>query len=349
VDWDYIITIPPGATGQGRVDSLLNTLTPTNSYRYRLPVLLVNDSPKGGSGGVTLVVSTHISSFPGILTHEFGHVFAGLGDEYSGSVDHIETNSFPAEPNTTTNTSFASIPWKAWIDTNSTPIPTPNYLDGNPYFNDVGLFEGAHYSLTNWYRPKLNCRMRSVDYGIPFCEVCREALVKMVYSKVRSIEAATPTNALITMTPTPAIAFSVTPLQPATHNLGVQWRTNGVNVAGATNTTFSLAAQGGLTNLSVVVRDATDWVRNDPANVTAATNVWSLASLWLESPQAVPVDQFRFTVRGSGVTNFAVKASSDLNSWTSIATNALVGGQFNFTNSGLTNPPWRFYRVVSPP
>lgn len=346
---DYVITIPPGATGQGRVDALLNSFTPTNQYRYRLPVLLVNDSGlggvAGGSGGVTTIVGKG-QDFQGILTHESSHVLAGLGDEYEADPGGFDYSNLPGEPNTTTNTTFNLIPWKAWIDTNSTPIPTPDVPENSA---KVGLFEGAHYSPTNWYRPKSNCRMRSVTTSIPFCEVCREALVKSFYQRIKPWDAVSPASSSVTLVPGQDAAFSVTPLQPASHALSIQWRTNGVNVPAATNTAFMLPASLGLTSVSVVVHDDTAWVRNDPAGVLTATNTWSLSSLWIESAQALSVSQFRFTVRGSGVTNFTVQASTNFTQWTSISTNALSGGAFNFTNNGLSGIPWRFYRAVSPP
>lgn len=347
---DYVITIPSGATGQGLVDSLLNTFTPTNAFRYRLPVMLVNDIIQGGSAGVTAIVATGFN-LQGIMIHESAHVLAGLGDEYEADPGGFDFSSLPAEPNTTTNTAFNLIPWKAWIDTNSTPIPTPNDPTNSAF---VGLFEGAHYSTTNWYRPKLDCRMRLVTTAIPFCEVCREALVKSFASKVRIIDAALPTNSGLTLTSMLPAAFSVTPLQPATHNLSVQWQTNGVNIAAATNTSFNFTpTTNGSFVIRAIVRDATDWVRNDPANLLLATNTWNVTvavpELWLESAQALPGGKFRFTVRGSGLTNFTIKASTNLTLWTSISTNALVAGQSSYTNIGLGNIPWRFYRAVSPP
>ena len=348
---DYVITIPPGATGQGLVDSLLNTYTPTNAFRYRLPVMLVNDGTQGGSGGATAIVATGFNA-QGIMIHECGHVLAGLGDEYEADPGGFDFSGLPAEPNTTTNTAFNLIPWKLWIDTNSTPIPTPNDPTNSTF---VGLWEGAHYSTTNWYRPKLNCRMRSVSTtGVYFCEVCREALVKTFSSKTRLIDAAAPTNAALTLTSLAPATFNVTPLQPATHTLSVQWQTNGVNIAGATNTSFNfIPATNGVVTLRAIVRDATDWVRNDPSNQLTATNTWTVTvanqELWLESAQALAGDKFRFTIRGSGLTNFSIKASTNLTAWTSIATNALVAGQSSYTNTGLGNIPWRFYRAVSPP
>ncbi len=351
---DKIITITNGPMGQGLVDGFMtNSSAPWSSGRYKLPVMLVNEPfTEGGSGGVTAIASTG-GNFQGILVHESGHVLAGLGDEYPADPGGLDFSGLPAEPNTTTNTAFAAIPWKLWIDTNATPIPTPNDV---LYFSDVGLFEGAHYNLTNWYRPKLNCRMRSVSTGVPFCEVCREALVKTFYSKVRGIESALPTNSALTLTTTQAVTFSVALLQPLTHTLSVQWQTNGVNVPNATNTSFNFnpaSVTNGTYALRALVHDDTAWVRNDPAGMLYSTNTWNvtvaLPQLWLESPQALAGGQFRFTVRGTGVTNFTIKTSTNLTGWASLSTNSLTGGQFNFTNSGLSNLPGRFYRAVAPP
>lgn len=354
--YDYVITIPTNGNGQGLVNGFItNSTAPWSNAVYRLPVMLVNEPfYAGGSGGATTIASSG-GNFQAILVHESGHVLAGLGDEYEAVPfgTGIDANTFPAEPNTTTNTVFANIPWKLWIDTNSTPIPTPN---DSLYFFDVGLFEGAHYSTNGWYRPRLNCRMRSVSTGVPFCEVCREALVKTFYSKVRSITAVSPTNAALTLATTQAVTFSVSLLQPLTHALSVQWQTNGVNVPNATNSSFIFnpaSVTNGTYALRAIVHDDTAWVRNDPAGVLYATNTWNLTvaipQLWLESPQTLAGGQFRFTVRGSAVTNFTIKASTNLTGWSSISTNALSSGQFNFTNGGLTNIPSRFYRAVAPP
>ena len=351
--YDYVITIPSGATGQGLVDGFItNNSAPWSQGKYKLPVMLVNDGAQGGSGGVTAIAATG-ANLQNILVHESGHVLAGLGDEYEADPGGFDFSGLSAEPNTTTNTAFAAIPWKLWIDTNSTPIPTP---DDVLYFSDVGLFEGAHYNLTNWYRPKLNCRMRSVSTGIPFCEVCREALVKTFYSKVRGIESALPTNSALTLATTQAVTFSVALLQPLTHTLSVQWQTNGVNVPNATNASFLFnpsSVTNGAYALRALVHDDTAWVRNDPAGLLFSTNTWNVTvavpQLWLESPQALAGGLFRFTVRGTGVTNFTIKASTNLTGWVSLSTNSLTGGQFNFTNSGLLNLPGRFYRAVAPP
>ena len=348
---DYIITIPPGPTGQGLVDGFItNNAAPWSQARYKLPVMIVNDVIKGGSGGATAIVSTG-GDFQGVLVHESCHTLAGLGDEYEADPGGADYSNLPSEPNTTTNTTFNLIPWKSWIDTNTTAIPTPDYPTNAAL---VGLFEGAHYSPTGWYRPKRTCRMRSVTTGVPLCEVCREALVKTFYSKVRAIDSATPTNVSVNITSNALATFSVVPLQPLNHALAIQWQLNGTNLPGATNSVLNLQPESitnGAYSLRAVVRDNTDWVRNDPANLLASTNSWNLSiavpQLWIESPAALAGGGFRFTVRGSAVTNFTIKASTNLANWTSLSTNTLVAGQLSFTNtSGL---PLRFYRTVAPP
>ena len=100
---------------------------------------------------------------PEILTHETGHVLANLGDEYTNA-----NPGFPLPaPRSRTRRSKPTrllIKWNAWISTN-TPIPTPPTSD---YSSVVGLFQGAHYHPTNWYRPELDCVMSHLY--VPFCE-----------------------------------------------------------------------------------------------------------------------------------------------------------------------------------
>ena len=155
-------------------------------------------------------------SLPEILTHETGHVLANLGDEYTNA-----SPGFPdtEEPNTTQQTNRLLIKWKAWISTN-TPIPTPPTSD---FSSIVGLFQGAHYHPTQWYRPELDCLMR--DLYVPFCAVCSEALVLAIYQRVRPVDAFSPASTNLSVSTTQALTFSLTLLQPATHNLSVQWYT----------------------------------------------------------------------------------------------------------------------------
>lgn len=141
-----LVTIPPNdlnsnyADGQGKVNALLQQFMP----EYDLPFLVVNDTQYGGSGGQVIIDSVNSSS-PEVGVHELGHTFAQLGDEYS---DVYPGYPDTEEPNTTRETNRTSIKWSSWI-LDSTPIPTPAI---STYYSVVGLFEGAHYQTTGWYR-----------------------------------------------------------------------------------------------------------------------------------------------------------------------------------------------------
>ena len=341
---DLLITIPTNSTGQGKVDSLLQTFVP----RCHLPILLVNDIAYGGSDGFdkTAIASSQSSSFD-ILVHETGHVLANLGDEY--------TNAYPGfpdteEPNTTRETRPDFLKWKNWIDTN-TPLPTP---PTGGFANTVGLFQGAHYHTTNWYRPKLDCAMN--HFGVPFCEVCREALVLGIYQRVRPVDGFAPINTNISIVSTQSLSLSLNLLQPSTHNLSVQWTTNGVLVIGATNPVFTLFPEifgNGAYTLTAIIKDATGLVRTDPTILMAQTVTWSvnisLPHLQLDSPLLLPGQKFAFRVGGVAPQGFIIQGSTNLSAWDSLSTNFLSGGGYWYTNTSLGAFPKRYFRAVTPP
>jgi hypothetical protein len=287
---------------------------------------------------------------PYILTHETGHVLANLSDEYT------YTNPYAGAPstegaNTTQQTNRALIKWNAWIST-STPVPTPDNYDFGD--NVVGLFEGAQYHTNNWYRPEYSCIMNSVE--VPFCSVCSEALVLAIYQRVRPVNGFSPASTNFSVSTTQALAFNLTLLQPATHNLNVQWFTNGVSQAGATNLGFTLLPQSfanGTNSVSAVVKDNTSLVRNDPTNLLSQTISWtlnvSLPQLRLDSPLWLTGGKFAFRVTGNAPQGVVVQSSTALSNWGPVATNSLVGGQLWYTNSSASSSARRFYRAVTPP
>src|SRR5262249_46340753 len=136
-----------------------------------------------------------------MLVHECGHVVANLGDEYDSPNPGYPNTE---EPNTTQTTTRAAIKWNAWISTN-TPVPTP---ETGTYANAVGLFEGAHYQTTGWYRPKLACRMNSF-FTRTYCEVCTEALVLALYKQARPIDGFAPGTTNLLVTNAAALNFSL--------------------------------------------------------------------------------------------------------------------------------------------
>lgn len=337
--YDYFITIPDGPTGQGRVEQLLQNHFPA----YDLAILVVNDIVPGGSGGRTLITSL-VDWQPYIVVHEAGHSLAGLGDEYTSPFPYPDLE----EPNTTRETNRNLIKWKAWIEP-GTPIPTPETAE---YYDVVGLFEGAHYHETGWYRPKMDCTMNS--YAAPFCEVCREALTLSFYQRARPLDAFAPAHSNVTFASAQAQSFTLTLLQPQTHGLSVQWLTNGVVVAGATGPALTLSPRdlgNGSGTVQARIKDETPFVRTDPTNLLMQAVTWTvnvnIPELRLDSVRRLGSQGFSFRITGHAPQGFAVEASSNFSDWLSLTTNFLVNGQFTSTNFKAT--PWRFFRARTPP
>ena len=142
--------------------------------------ILVNTKKYGG-GAIynhysVCVSDNNFSEY--IFTHEFGHGFAGLGDEYYSS--DVAYNEFypldvePLDPNLTTLVNF-DVKWKDMID-NDTPVPTPPIRE---YKNDVGVYEGGGYVAEGVYRPMQDCSMKSISVD-NFCPVCKRAIERMI-------------------------------------------------------------------------------------------------------------------------------------------------------------------------
>jgi len=168
------------------VDRYLTTqdIRKVNDYAAAAPhdqIIVLINSPRYGGGGVynyySAVTADHQFT-PMVLTHEFGHGFAGLADEYySSEVAYEEFYPLdvePWEPNITTKVNFDA-KWKNLI-ARSVPVPTPN---NKRYIGVTGLFEGGGYSATGIYRPSFDCRMKS-NQAESFCEVCQRAIEEMI-------------------------------------------------------------------------------------------------------------------------------------------------------------------------
>ncbi len=342
--YDRIVTIPATSQGQGRVDALLQSLLPTCD----LSIVLVNDMIPAGSdnAGKSAVVSagTSLLYMSDILAHEVGHVMAGLGDEYDTPFPEYPDTE---EPNTTRETRREFIKWKSWIAP-STPIPTPPWLE---YSELVGLFEGAHYHATGWYRPQLNCAMR--DNVSPFCDVCAQALVLALHSKVRLVDSYTPAQTNLLVSTDQPLAFSLELQRPADRELAVLWFTNGVPVPEALGASFAVSPallRDGSNSVSAVVADDTSLVRDDPMGLLRETNAWSLTvsipHLRLESPLLLPDGNFAFKVSGAAGNGFVVSNSTNLTDWVAVSTNYLVNGEVWCTNAAYSAFTPRFYRAV---
>jgi len=83
-------------------------------------------------------------------------------------------------------------------------------------------------------------------------------------------------------------------------------------------------------------RPTSKWTAPPPQNQPRITNY------------AVQNNQFGFNITGPSNLVVVVQASTNLPVWTSLQTNTLSGGLFNFSDPQWTNYPARFYRLRSP-
>lgn len=146
---------------------------------YEHIIVLVNTQEYGGGGILNSynLSMTHHKAFKPVVVHEFGHSFAGLGDEYAYENEAIPMYPHdvePWEPNLTTLCNFHG-KWEDLINKN-TPIPTPS---SSVEKDQVGVFEGAGYSIKGVYRPMQDCRMRT-NTNPEFCVVCRRAITDLI-------------------------------------------------------------------------------------------------------------------------------------------------------------------------
>ncbi|MBL7995357.1 peptidase M64 [bacterium] len=97
---------------------------------YDAIIMVANDRKYGGGGifnlWATVTSDTEPSAY--VFVHEFGHSFAGLGDEYYTSPVSYENYAMPSvepwEPNVTGLFDPANIKWKHLVEA-GTPVPTP--------------------------------------------------------------------------------------------------------------------------------------------------------------------------------------------------------------------------------
>ncbi len=142
--------------------------------------ILVNNEKYGGGAIYNFysVSSSANAKSAKIYVHEFGHGFAGLGDEYFNS--EVAFSEFypidvePWEPNITTLVDFDS-KWKSLLP-EGTPVPTADSLK-NDY--PLGVYEGGGYVAKGVYRPSYDCLMNTFNED-HFCGACQDAIKKMI-------------------------------------------------------------------------------------------------------------------------------------------------------------------------
>lgn len=197
---------------------------------YDCICILLNDTRYGGGGIYNLYATTYAREGLQLqewqrdymYVHEFGHSFAGLGDEYYGSstgyTDFYLPGVEPWEPNITALLNKDDVKWRALLSPGiELPTPwakaqydslerarakldrlAPDYYEkrepifmaereirnSSLYKGKVGAFEGAGYCYNGLYRPSIDCRMFSLSL-VDFDPVCRAALEKVIDSYTR--------------------------------------------------------------------------------------------------------------------------------------------------------------------
>jgi hypothetical protein len=97
---------------------------------YDALVLLANSRKYGGGGIFNLWTTAAVDSAQAayLVVHEFGHAFAGLGDEYYTSQvsyeEFVPPGVEPWEPNVTALLDPEALKWRELVEP-GTPIPTP--------------------------------------------------------------------------------------------------------------------------------------------------------------------------------------------------------------------------------
>ena len=149
---------------------------------YDALYVIVNN-PKYGGGGIYNFYGLSASDCPWaeeVFVHEFGHSFAGLGDEYYDSSTSYEEfynlSIEPWEPNITTLVHFET-KWKDMLK-EGIAVPTAPLEDKKDNTN-VGVYEGGGYMAKGIYRPVMDCRMKT-NQAHAFCPVCQRAIEKMI-------------------------------------------------------------------------------------------------------------------------------------------------------------------------
>ena len=229
-------------------------------------LVFVNATKYGGCGGQVGVSSLNSSSDE-IQIHEFGHSFADLTDEYDTGSGSTTCSSASAR-NVDCSNNFPHVKWDVWV-TPGTPFPTP---ETPQYANAVGAFEGAAYQQFGMFRPKQDCRMRTL--GVAFCPICKEAHILKLFRDLRLLDGVNPPLGPVDVPALGSQTFAVAPVNLG--GLSFQWSLDGVSLANATNAfvnIFGNQITRSNAELRVEVTHTTPLVR---AETIAQTNYWSL-------------------------------------------------------------------------
>ena len=237
----------------------------SNIPNYNQIFVLCNSPYYGGSGGsdeAGISTGTAHSDSPEVAVHEIGHSFGNLADEYE-----IDGPGQGELANRTQTTNPNTIKWKNWLGTNG-----------------VGIYQIGTFP---WYRPHQNCKMRQLD--VPFCSVCKEAIINSIYQLVTPICSYAPMATNVTVTS--ATNFSAVLTQPIPNTLKSDWKLNGVSIANNVSTVNITPTQlsAGTNTLTLYVTDTTSLSRSYLPN-----SGYIFSQTWTINSSVLPLELLRF-------------------------------------------------------
>jgi len=311
--------------------SLVYSVANDNVPLYDYINVIVNTSYYGGCAGGIAYTSMNSSS-PEVFVHEFGHMFGNLSDEYDYGSSSCSAGSSQTI-NCTQVTDPNTIVWKNWLTT--APLPTPSGTNCNL----IGAYEGAKYCSSNWYRPKCDCKMRSLNE--PFCEVCYEQLIYKVSTMVNYIQSFTPSNSTtLSLCKNATMNFTADVLNSSDNTVRSQWLVDNVLVQnnGSNFTLNPSALSLGIHTVKLLTYDTTVAVKKTMNSYQVSWTVNVLAA-----PSATA---------GSNGTTFCTGQNLNLNasgvgtySWT--GPNAYTSTTQNPTIVGLDSTRTGTYTVTT--
>lgn len=155
---------------------------------YEHIIILANTSHYGGGGiyNSYTLTTTHNEYFKPVVVHEFGHSFAGLGDEYYYDDQYVElyySGTEPWEQNITTLADFPS-KWESMLPERTAKVADDSDLwkkiaEGADPASFIGVYEGGGYQSKGVYRPYPDCRMKT-NVAPVFCPVCQDAIRRLI-------------------------------------------------------------------------------------------------------------------------------------------------------------------------
>lgn len=239
---------------------------------YDVILLLVNDDEYGGSGGQVAITSVNVWAFD-VPPHEFGHTFAGLGDEYEDPYPGFVFADI--YPNVSPTADGDLLKWRYWVE-EGTPLPTPDSAAVDDH-HPVGAYEGACYQPTGLFRPAPDCLMRSL--GKTLCPVCAEAMVLSFWASVEPIDSYEPQDPDLSAAAGDVLEFSVEPVRPEPDTMITAWLVDGEELLVTGQEQLALPVEclaSGSHEVTVLVRDATPLVIADEEGLLSAGVSWTV-------------------------------------------------------------------------